>query len=110
MRGSRRPVSSKHDRQEGGSRVTEPRTNRITLRAPRPETPRSNSLATTGDRRTGGLPAGAGPPARHPVPPRTPMGPFASKKGSIHSPPARRPAGPPPHSPRAPPPLLLGPP
>src|SRR5439155_17546321 len=70
-------------RQEGGSMGTKPRTNRITLRAPWPETPRSSSLATTGDRRTRRSPMVGRISASDRVPRSTSIWTLVSKKAII---------------------------
>src|ERR1043166_2533658 len=107
MRGSKRPVSSQHDRHEGGSTVTKASTNRITLRAPGPETPRSSSLATTGDRRTGGLPMAESTSASDRVPRSTLICTLVSKKAIIDIARAHRPGGIPQHGVRAQPLLFF---
>ena len=101
-------VSSQHDSQEGGSRGTRPRTNRITLRAPRAETPRSNSLATTGDRRTGRFPVASRTSASDRVPRSASICTLVSKKAIIDVARANGSGGIPQHGARAQPLLLFG--
>ncbi|TMB48290.1 MAG: hypothetical protein E6J56_25330, partial [Deltaproteobacteria bacterium] len=95
-------------RQEGGSTGTRPRTNRITLRVPCPDTPRSSSLATTGDSRTRRLPMVARMSGSDRIPRSTSIWTLVSKKAIIDLAGSNRSSGLPQDGVRAQPLLFFG--
>src|SRR3989475_1902788 len=93
MLGSNLPVSSQQRRQDGGSKGSSRATRSSTLRRARRDAPRSSSLATTGERRTGRSPTARSAVSVDSVPRSSGMWMLVSKKATIEVPRFRRPGG-----------------